>query len=78
MARLLPRVLLQLDVVYDKYLNTRRRLVTGGRNGGYGHKRLTASFVNVWLIVMFMQSSSPFCAKAPVYQTQASDDGARQ
>ena len=47
MARLLPRLLLQIDVTCDKYSNTHRRLVTGGRNGGYGHTSLAASFVVV-------------------------------
>ena len=47
MARLLPYVLLQIDVIHDKYLNTCRRPVTSGGNGGYGHKRLAASFVVV-------------------------------
>ena len=47
MTRLLPRVLLQIDLICDKYLNTRRRLVTGGGNRGYGHTILAASFVVV-------------------------------
>ena len=45
------RVLLQIDVICDKYLNTRPRLVTGGGNGGYGHTSLTASFVVVLVLV---------------------------
>ena len=57
------RAILQIDIIYDKYLDTRCRLVTGGRNGGYVHKLLAASFVDVWLIVVFVLSSSPFCAK---------------
>ena len=40
-------MLLQIDLICDKYLNTRRRLVTGGGNGGYGHTILAASFVVV-------------------------------
>ena len=47
MAWLLPRLLLKIDVMRDKYLNTGRRLVTGGGNGGYGHTSLAESYVGV-------------------------------
>ena len=35
------------SLTYDKYWNTRCRLATGGGNEGYGHKILTAYFVDV-------------------------------
>ena len=45
-----PRVLLHIDVICDKHLNTRRRLVKGGGNGGHGPTSLTASFVVVLVV----------------------------
>ena len=47
MTRLLPRLLLQIDVICDEYLNTCRRLVTGDGNRGYSHTSLATSFVVV-------------------------------
>ena len=49
------RVLLQIDVICDKYLNTCRRLVTGDGNRDCGHTSLAASFVVV-LVDCYVQA----------------------
>ena len=82
MARLLPYVLLQIDVIHDKYLNTRRRPVTSGGNGDYGHKRLAASFVVALVdchvhaeLVTFLCERSQFI-RTKCFSTERDRDGA--
>ena len=53
--------------------------MTGGGNGGYGHKSLAASFIDVWSIVVLTLSLPCLFGHCDlVYQTQPSDDEARR